>query len=160
MVEYVPISITGYNKLLEEVDKLEKEADEVRVRVKEAREMGDLKENGEYIYGRQQLGFLEGRLGELRGKINLSKKIDCTQINCDKAGFGTVLTLRNHTFKEKVKYQLLGPNDADIENGSISIHSPIGEALNGLKVGEKTTVSIPAGEMEFEVLDINKSDIQ
>ena len=79
MLDLVPISLTGFNKLVEEVNRLEKEAAETRKRVSQAREMGDLKENGEFIYGRQQLGFIEGRLGELRAKINHSDKIDCTK---------------------------------------------------------------------------------
>ena len=84
MFDLVPISLTGFNKLKEELNQLEKEAAEVRKRVSEAREQGDLSENGEFIYGRQQLGFLEGRLGKLRTQINRSQKIDCTKVQCDR----------------------------------------------------------------------------
>jgi len=160
MIDLVPISLTGFKKLHEELEELEKERIEVKQRVGEAREAGDLKENGEYIYGRQQLGFIEGRLGELRAKINRSEKIDCTQVPCDKAEFGTVVTLLDLDTKKKVTYQLLGPNDADIDTGSISIHSPVGEAIYGLSVGDKDSVTIPRGEFHFEVVDITKSQIE
>jgi transcription elongation factor GreA len=160
MHDLVPISQTGFKKLHEELSHLEKEATEVRKRVGEAREQGDLKENGEYIYGRQQLGFIEGRLGELRAKINRSEKIDCTKVQCDRAVFGTVVTLLDLNTQEKATYQLLGPNDADIDTGSISIHSPVGDAIHGLSVGGKASVMRPRGEFHFEVIDIAKSQIE
>lgn len=159
MHNVVPISQTGLEKLHEELGQLEKEAVQVRIRVGEAREQGDLKENGEYIYGRQELGFIEGRLGELRGKINHSKVVDCTKVPCDKAVFGTVVTLLNLDTQEKITYQLLGPNDADIDTGSISIHSPVGDAIHGLKVGEKASVKNPRGMFHFEVIDIAQSQV-
>ena len=160
MSDLVPISLTGFDKLKEELSQLEKEAAEVRKRVSEAREQGDLSENGEFIYGRQQLGFINGRLGELRAQINRSQKVDCTKVQCDRAVFGTVVTLLNLDTKDKVTYQLLGPNDADIDEGSISIHSPVGDAVHGLGPGEKASVKIPAGDFNFEVVDIAKSKIQ
>ena len=160
MIELVPISLTGFSKLMEEMAQLEKEAAELRKRVSEAREMGDLKENGEYIYGRQELGFIEGRLGELRTNINRSEKIDCTKVQCDKAVFGTVVTLVDQNTKEKVTYQLLGPNDANLDTGSISIYSPVGDAIHGLAVGDKGMVKKPKGEFHFEVVEITKSQIE
>jgi transcription elongation factor GreA len=160
MLDLVPISLTGFNKLMEELNQLEKEATETRKRVSQAREMGDLSENGEFIYGRQQLGFIEGRLGELRAKINQSDKIDCTKVQCDRAVFGTIVTLLNLNTQEKVTYQLLGPHDADIDTGSISIHSPVGDAIHGLSLGEKASVKKPSGEFHFEVIDIARSQIE
>jgi transcription elongation factor GreA len=160
MIDLVPISLTGFNKLKEELKELEKEAVEVRKRVSDAREMGDLRENGEFIYGREQLGFIEGRMGELRTAINRSEKIDCTKVECERAVFGTIVTLLNLNTKEKVTYQLLGPHDADLDTGSISIHSPVGDAIHGLARGEKALVKKPSGEFHFEVIDIVKSQIQ
>jgi len=159
MSHLVPISVTGFEKLHEKLKELEEKRAEVGKRVAIAREAGDLKENGEYIYGRQELGFIEGRLGELRAQINHSEKINCTKVECDKARFGTIVTLRDINTEKKVTYQLLGPNDADIDEGSISILSPVGKALVGLAVGDKESVTIPRGEFHFEVIDIGKSEI-
>lgn len=160
MYDLIPISQTGYDKLREELSQLEKRAVEVRQRVATAREQGDLKENGEYIYGRQELGFIEGSLGEIRGKLNFSKIVDCTQVPCDRAAFGTVVKLLDlETQSEKV-YQLLGPHDSDITDCSISILSPIGDALTGLVVGDKVSVTVPRGEMHFELLEITQSAIK
>jgi transcription elongation factor GreA len=160
MLDPVPISKTGFNKLKEELSRLEnEELPEVQRVVAEARELGDLKENGAYIYGRERQGFIVGQIRELKGKINRSDVIDCTKVDCDVADFGTVVTLLDVNMNEKITYQLLGPDEADIDEGSISIQSPVGEALLGAAVGDKVSVSIPAGDRHFEVLYIARSEI-
>ncbi len=159
MHDIMPISQTGHEKLKEELIELEAEAIEVRQRVKEAREQGDLKENAEYIYGRQNLGFIEGQLGEIRGKLNFSKIVDCTEVPRDKAAFGTVVTLLNTKTQKKVVFQLLGPYDADLTDDGVSILSPIGEAMLDHVVGDTFTATVPRGDIEFEVLEITKSEI-
>jgi transcription elongation factor GreA len=160
MLNLIPISKTGYDKLKEELVDLEKERVVVSKAVGIAREHGDLKENGDYIYGRQRLGFVDGSLGELRGKINMSEVVDCLAVKCDKANFGTIVTVLDLDTQEEVTYQLLGPNDADFDNGSISVQSPVGDAIFELKVGDKASVTIPRGEFSFEVIKIAKSEIQ
>ena len=159
MRDLTPISKTGYEKLKEEYKELEKERVVVSKRVGEAREQGDLKENGEYIYGRQRLGFIDGSLGEMRAKINRSEVIDCRNVKTDQAVFGTVVTLLDLDSQEKDTFQLLGPNDADIDNDSISIYSPVGDAIYMLSVGEKGSVEIPRGELRFEIISIAKPEI-
>jgi transcription elongation factor GreA len=159
MHDIMPISKTGHEKLKEELVELEKESVVVRQRVKEAREQGDLKENAEYIYGRQNLGFIEGRMGEIRGKLNFSRISDCTEVSCDKIAFGTVVTLLNTENQRKVVFQVLGPYDADLTDDSISMLSPIGEAMLDHVVGDTFTATVPRGDLEFEVLEINKSEI-
>ena len=160
MHDIMPISKTGHEKLKEELVTLEAESVVVRKRVKEAREQGDLKENAEYIYGRQNLGFIEGRMGEIRGKLNFSKVVDCTEVPCDKVAFGTVVTLLNLEIQRKVVFQVLGPYDADLTDDSISMLSPIGEAMLDHVVGDTFTATVPRGDLEFEVLEINKSEIK
>ncbi len=161
VVDLVPISKTGYNKLKEELDRLQNdELPQVMQRVAEAREMGDLKENGEYIAGREQQGFLVGRIRELKGMLNRSDIVDCTKADCDCAQFGTVVTLLDLETNRKVTYQLLGPDEADSDNGSISIHSPIGQAVLGSSVGDKVLVQIPRGDRHLEVVEIAKSEFE
>ena len=159
MHDIMPISQTGHAALKEELEKLEKEAVVVRKRVGEAREQGDLKENAEYIYGRQNLGFIEGRMGEIRGKLNFSKVVDCTEVPCEKVAFGTVVTLKNLENDAKMVFQVLGPYDADLTDDSISMLSPIGEAMLDHVVGDTFTAVVPRGDLEFEVLEISKSEI-
>ena len=158
MAELVPISRTGYNKLIEELEKLQKELSEVKQTVAEAREEGDLKENGAYIYGRQRQGHIVGRISELTGRLNQSDIIDCTKVECERAVFGTVVSLVDLDTEEKVTYQLLGPDDADYDTGSISVQSPVGRAIVGHVVGDKLSVTIPRGDRHFEVVGIEKSE--
>lgn len=160
MIDPVPISQTGYSRLKEELERLEKtELPAVMQRVAEAREMGDLKENGEYISGREQQGFIVGRIRELKGMMSRSDIVDCTKADTDHAAFGTIVTLLDLDRNQKVTYQLLGPDEADSDNGSISVQSPIGSAILGHAVGDKVTVSIPRGDRNFEVVEIKGTDV-
>jgi hypothetical protein len=98
-----PMSRTGYNKLMEELKQLETvELPDVMKNVAEARELGDLKENGAYIYGRERQGHIVGRIGELKGRLNRAEIIDCTKVECDKANFGTVVTLLDLDTQKKI----------------------------------------------------------
>ena len=160
MYETEPMSRTGYNKLMKELTRLEtEELPEVRKTVAQAREEGDLKENGAYIYGRQRQGHIVGRIGELKGKLNRADIIDCTQVECDRAVFGTVVSLLDLDTEEKVTYQLLGPDDADYDTGSISIYSPVGSAIVGHSAGDKISVELPRGERHLEVIDIARPEV-
>lgn len=160
MQEIMPISQTGHEKLKEELSKLETEAVQLRQRIAEAREQGDLRENGEYIYGRQNLGFIEGRMGEIRGKLNYSKIVDCTLAPCDRAAFGTVVTLLNLDTQKKMVFQLLGPYDSDLTEDGISIVSPVGEALLDRIIGDQVSVTVPRGRLNLQLLEITKSEFQ
>jgi transcription elongation factor GreA len=160
MQDITPISQTGHVKLTEELGRLEKESVELGRRVAEARAMGDLRENGEYIYGRQNLGFVEGRIGEIKGKLNHSHVVDCAEVSCDRAGFGTALTLLDLQSQKNVVYHLLGPHDCDLTKDGISILSPVGKAIVGLVVGDKVSVKVPRGERHLELLKIDKLPIK
>jgi len=160
MRDLEPMSRTGYNRLMEELKQLEEvELPEVQRTVAEAREEGDLKENAAYIYGRQRQGHLVGRIGELKGMLNRADIVDCTTVNCDRAMFGTVVTLLDLDTEKKVTYQLLGPGEADSDLGSISIHSPIGSAIVGSSIGDKVTVKVPRGDRNLEVVDISRAEV-
>ncbi len=160
MHELEPMSRTGYNRLMKELERLETvELPEVQQTVATAREEGDLKENGAYIYGRQRQGHIVGRIGELKGQLNRADIIDCTKVDCDRAVFGTVVSLLDLDTKEKVTYQLLGPADADIDTGSISVHSPIGRSIVGHSVGDKFIATVPRGDIHFEVIDIARPEV-
>ncbi len=160
MVELVPMSRTGYNRLKEELERLQREdLPDVMKAVAEAREHGDLSENAEFISGRERQGFIVGRISELRGMLNRADIIDCTKVPCDRVGFGVVATLLDSDTGDKVTYQLLGPDEADHSTGSISIHSPIGEAILGLSPGDKVSVQTPRGDRHFEVVEIARSPV-
>jgi transcription elongation factor GreA len=160
MLDPVPISRTGYSRLKEELERLQQEElPRVMRDVAEARELGDLRENGAYQAAREQQGFLVGRIRALNGMLSRSDIIDCTKIDPDRAEFGTVVTLLDLDTQKRITYQLLGPDEADSSNGSISIHSPIGEAILGHVVGDRVSASTPRGERHFEVIEIVRSSV-
>lgn len=159
MLDPVPISRTGYNKIKQELDRLQEELTEVKQTVADARELGDLKENGAYIYGRERQGFIVGKIQELQGKLSRADIVDCTTVACDQANFGTVVTLLDLDTQKQVRYQLVGPDESDYHDDGISIHSPVGEALLGCEVGDQVCVTIPRGDRRLEVLAIEKSPI-
>ncbi len=159
MIQRIPISKTGHARLREELDRLNKvERHEVIRAIEVAREHGDLKENAEYHAAKERQSFIEGRMMDLKDKLGRAEVIDCSAVNCAKVVFGTVVTLADLDTDEEVRYQLLGPEEADMKNNRISVLSPLGAAMLGKSVGDDVTVKTPGGTRQLEVLAIEKSE--
>ena len=158
MVERVPMSKTGYLKLKEELSNLERvERHDVVKAIEIAREHGDLKENAEYHAAKERQGMIEGRIMDLKDKLGRAEVIDCVNVDCSRAVFGTVVELLDIDTDEKVSYQLLGPEEADVKKGSISVFSPLGKSILGKEVGDDVVTNTPGGTREFEVIAISAS---
>lgn len=159
MVQRLPISKTGYTNLREELDRLQKvDRHEVIRAIEEARGHGDLKENAEYHAAKERQGFIEGRINELKDKVSRAEIIDCTEVDCERAVFGTVVSVIDLDTDEEMKYQLLGPEESDIKNGRISVLSPLGQSLIGKSVGDEFKVKTPGGVRQLEVIDITNCE--
>jgi len=104
--------------------------------------------------------LVEGRILELKNKLGRAEIIDCAKVTIERAVFGTVVTLMDLTTEVEVTYQLLGPEEADVKKGSISVLSPLGKALLGKEVGDEVLTKTPGGMREFEVILISASAIQ
>lgn len=155
MVERIPMSQEGYARLRQELDRLQKkERYEVIKAIEVARGHGDLKENAEYHAAKERQSHIEGRIMELKDKLGRAEVIDCTAVSCTRVVFGTVVTLTDLDTEEEIRYQLLGPEEADVGRGSISVLSPIGRAMIGKCVGDEISVKTPGGLRQFEVMDI------
>lgn len=160
MVERVPISKTGFNKLREELNRLERvERMEVVKAIEVARGHGDLKENAEYHAAKDRQGHIEGRILELKDKLSRAEIIDCSRVKCDRAVFGTIVSMLDLDTDEEISYQLLGPDEADVKRGSISVLSPLGRSLLGKEIGDEVLAITPGGNREFEVTGICASEI-
>jgi len=155
-MERIPMTPAGYQRLKEELDRLIKvERPKTIKAIEEARAHGDLSENAEYDAAKEKQAFLEGRIRDLQGKIARAQVIDPSTINHDKVAFGaTVKIMDTETGQEKV-FQIVGPEEADVNNGRVSIHSPIARALIGKEVGDIAILKAPARTIEYEVLEIN-----
>ncbi|MFZ5798248.1 MAG: transcription elongation factor GreA [Desulfobulbus sp.] len=160
MVSRMPISRAGYQQMRNELDRLERvERPDVVRAIEVARQHGDLSENAEYHAAKERQGMIEGRIIELKDKIARAEVIDCTKVNCNRAVFGTVVTLFDMESEEEITYQLLGPEEADVKKGSISVLSPLGKSILGKSVGDDVKAKTPGGVREFEVIDINLASI-
>lgn len=158
MVERVPMSKTGHLKLKEELSNLERvERHDVVKAIEIAREHGDLKENAEYHAAKERQSMIEGRIMDLKDKLGRAEVIDCVNVDCSRAVFGTVVELLDIDTDEKVSYQLLGPEEADVKKGSISVFSPLGKSILGKEVGDDVVTNTPGGTREFEVIAISAS---
>ncbi len=158
MVVRVPMSKTGHTKLKEELHNLERVERHVVVKAIEiAREHGDLKENAEYHAAKERQGMIEGRIMDLKDKLGRAEVIDCMKVNCERAVFGTVVELLDMDTDEEVTYQLLGSEEADVKEGSISVFSPLGKSILGKEVGDDVITQTPGGTREFEVMSIQPS---
>lgn len=149
----VPMTVAGAESLRQELNQL-KRVDRPRIvkAIAEAREHGDLKENAEYHAAREQQSFCEGRIQEIEGKLSLAQIIDVTTIpNTGKVIFGTTVDIINVDSGEKVTYQIVGDDEADVKANKISVSSPIARALIGKEVGDEVEVKTPAGEVTYEI---------
>jgi len=153
----IPITARGAEKLKEELQRL-KSTDRPAViqAIKEAREKGDLSENAEYDAARERQGFIEGRIQELEGKIPALQVIDPASVDAGgRIVFGATVELEDLTVGERVRYQIVGDDEADIKASLISVSSPIARALIGKLEGDVVEVVAPGGKREFEVLEVS-----
>jgi transcription elongation factor GreA len=158
MIKRMPISRKGYTKMRQELDRLKKrDRIDVVKAIEVAREHGDLRENAEYHAAKERQGHIEGRIIELEDKVSRAEIIDCTTVDCDRVVFGTVVSLFDLDTDEELTYQLLGPDEADVKKGSISVTSPLGQSIIGKCVGDEVIARTPGGAREFEIIDIAPS---
>ena len=158
MVTRIPMSKTGHQKLRDELTRLErKDRIEVMKAIEVARGHGDLSENAEYHAAKERQSHIEGRILELKDKLSRAEVIDCTKVGEDRVVFGTVVSLLDLDTDEEISYQLLGPDEADVKNGSISVLSPLGKSLIGKEIGDEVLAQTPGGKREFEVMGISTS---
>lgn len=155
-MDKIPMTVLGAEVLREELTRLKsKERPRIIKEIAEAREQGDLKENAEYHAAREEQSFIEGRIGDIESKLSSAQIIDIKRIPpSGKVIFGTTIGLINLETDEKVSYQIVGDDEADLKKGKISIHSPVARALIGKETGDMAVVKAPNGEIEYEIQTI------
>lgn len=156
MTGKIPITARGAENLRAELRELKMVArPKVIAAIAEARAHGDLKENAEYHAARDQQSFIEGRIGEINGKLGNAQIIDITTMKpTGKVVFGATVGLMEEESGEEVTYQIVGVDEADIKAGMISIGSPIARALIGKEEGDVADVQAPGGIRSYEILDV------
>ena len=120
-----------------------------------ARELGDLKENAEYHAAREQQGMVEARIRDIEGRLQNAQVIDVAAIaHTGKVIFGTTVEIANVETDERVTYQIVGEDEADIKLGKISVGSPIARALIAKEEGDVAVVKTPSGIVEYEIVEV------
>jgi transcription elongation factor GreA len=152
----IPITVGGAEKLRAELQELKAvQRPAIVTAISEARSHGDLSENAEYHAAKERQGFIEGRISELESKLGNMQIIDTKLLDADgRCVFGATVELEDTASGEKVTYQIVGDDEADIKQGKISISSPISRALIGKYAGDTAEVKAPGGLREYEILDI------
>ncbi len=152
-VEKVPMLAEGYERLTAELKALREERPRIIDSIEEARAHGDLSENAEYHAAKERQGQVEATIADLEDKVSRANIIDPASLSGDRIIFGATVTLLDDDDKP-VRYQIVGPYEADARVGRISYNSPLGRALIGRRVEDEIEVTVPAGERSYLVQKI------
>ena len=152
----IPLTRRGSEKLKEELQRLKSvERHAVIQAIAEARAQGDLSENAEYEAAKDKQGFIEGRILEIEGKLAAAQIIDPATLDADgRVVFGSTVELEDESSGQRVTYQIVGDDEADLKLGLISISSPIARALIGKEAGDVAEVQAPGGIKSYEIIEV------
>lgn len=154
-VERHPMTPYGFQQLKAELKKIREIDKPANVKaIEEARAHGDLSENAEFTYAKEQQGFIYGREKEVESLIATAEVIDPATLSGNRVIFGATVHLLDVDTDEEVTYTIVGENESDSKHGRISLMSPIARALIGKSVGDETVVNVPKGRRTFDILDI------
>ena len=152
----LPITREGYNRLRAELQRLEqKERPKVIQAISEAREHGDITENAEYEAAKEKQAMLEGKINDLHHKLSQCEIVEVAKDSAERVTFGSTVELEDLDTGKEMRYRLVGPYEADLAQGTISVTSPIGRALIGKEPGDEVEVKTPGGVKNLEILDIH-----
>ena len=152
----IPITTRGAEKLKAELHKL-KTVDRPWVinAIAEARAQGDLSENAEYEAAKDRQGFIEGRIQEIESKLGAAKIINPAEVEAGgKVVFGSTVDLEDEATGDKVTYQIVGEDEADLKLGLVNISSPLARALIGKEEGDTAEVQAPGGVKHYEIVAV------
>jgi len=154
-MDRVPITKQGYDRLRAELQRLQKEErPAVITAIEEARGHGDISENAEYEAAKEKQAMIEGRINDLLQKIGCCEIIEGGNGHQDRIIFGSTVVIEDLESEEQITYRMVGPFEADIQSGTLSVTSPLGKALIGRQEGDEIKVQTPKGLKEFEVVQI------
>lgn len=154
-MEKIPLTARGFAKLDAELKKLKSvERPAIIAAIAEAREHGDLSENAEYHSAREKQSFIEGRIKELESIVGRSEVIDPSRLS-GTIKFGATVVLVDEDTDEEKTFQIVGEQEASIEEGLLNLRSPLARALIGKEEGESVEVRTPGGVRSYEIRAVN-----
>ena len=160
MSDRVPMTRTGYQKLREDLDRLENvEMPKIEKRIGAARLEGDLTENAEYHGAKESQGMLQAKINMLRDKLARASILDPTKMPKGEVAFGATVVVKDLDCDDQEEYTLVGAGEEDYDAGRILVSSPLAQGLLGKKKGDKVDIPVPAGTLRYEILDIRLGDL-
>ena len=154
-MDKIPVTSAGFARMEAELKDLKTvQRPEIIQAISTAREHGDLSENAEYHSAREQQSFIEGRILDLEGRVSYADVIDSSKLGGSSVKFSATVTVVDEDTDEEHVYQIVGEYEADLENGMISITSPIARALIGKSVDDSIEVKTPKGSRAYEILKV------
>ena len=144
----------GFEALKVELAKLKTEMPKISVEIGIARDHGDIKENAEYHAAKEKQGMVHARIAEIEDKLARAEVIDTTKLSGDRVKFGAHVELESLDGSVVKKFRIVGQEEADVKNGTISVTSPVAKALIGREVGDEVKVKTPGGIREYEIVDV------
>ena len=154
--EIIYLTAEGLQKLKDELNHMRSvERPAISAAIAEARDKGDLSENAEYDAAREAQGLLEMRIAKLEQTLTNARVIDESKIDKSKVQILSKVTLLNHNNNKQVVYTIVSENEANLREGTLALGTPIAKALLGKKKGDVVEVTVPAGMIKFEILDIS-----
>ena len=152
----VPMTITGHQRLSEQLKHLKTvERPTVIEAIARARDHGDLSENAEYHAARERQSFIEGRIRELEDRLNRAEVVDPAKLSGSVIKFGATVTLTDTQNNQRMRYQIVGQDESDIQSGFLSITSPLARALIGKKSGDSIDVKTPNSVKSYDIIKID-----
>jgi transcription elongation factor GreA len=154
-MDKIPMTAEGQVRLETELRHLKTVERPTIIRaIAEARDHGDLSENAEYHAARERQSFIEGRIAELEDKISRAEVIDVSKLSGKVIKFGAKVTLADEDTDEESTYQIVGAEEADIDQGRLSVTSPLARALIGKQTGDSVEVTTPRGSKAYEITKV------
>ncbi|HKG07010.1 MAG TPA: transcription elongation factor GreA [Pedobacter sp.] len=157
MTEVTYYTHDGLEKLKEELQYLKTTGrHQISKAIAEARDKGDLSENAEYDAAKEAQGLHEAKIAKLETTLSTARLIDESKLDLTKVLALSIVKIKNVKNGSTMSYQLVAESEADLKTGKISVKSPIAQGLLGKSVGDKTEIQVPAGKIEFEILEISR----
>jgi len=154
-MEKHPMTPEGHAKLREELHHLKSvERPAISKAIGVARDHGDLSENAEYHAAKERQGMIEARIKDIEAKLALAEVIDPAKLSGSRVSFGATVKLSNSATDEEVTYKIVGAEEAKLDEGTISISSPLARSLLGKEIGDEVKVRMPGGDRTYEILDV------
>ena len=153
-MDRVPMTPEGHAAIAAELSALKAERPKISQEIGIARDHGDLKENAEYHAAKDKQGMCEARIADIEDKLARAEVIDPSTLSGDKVKFGAFVELEDMDNGKLVTYRLVGPDESDLEQGKISVTSPVARAIVGKEVGDEVQVQTPGGVRNYEISDV------